>query len=36
MCYTKGGDMNMTGFLLNSAVFGLAVYGTHKLVKYLS
>lgn len=35
-CYTKSGDMNMTGFLLNSAIFGLAVYGTHKLVKYLS
>jgi hypothetical protein len=36
MCYSKSGDMNMSGFLLNSTIFGLAVYGTHKLVKYLS
>lgn len=35
-CYSKAGDMNMSGFLLNSGLFGLAVYGTHKLVKYLS
>jgi hypothetical protein len=36
MCYSKSGDMKMSGFLLNSTIFGLAVYGTHKLVKYLS
>lgn len=36
MCYTKAGDMNMTGFVLNSSLFGFAVYVTHKIIKYLS
>jgi hypothetical protein len=36
MCYTKTGDMNMSGFILNSSLFGLAIYGTHKFIKYLS
>lgn len=36
MCYTKAGDMNMSGFVLNSSLFGLAVYGTHKFIKYIS
>ena len=36
MCYGKSGDINLTGRLINSLLFGAVIYGSSKLVQQLS
>jgi hypothetical protein len=36
MCYNKTGDLNLTGYLVNSLVFGFIIFTSHKAVQYLS
>lgn len=36
MCYSKGGDINLTGRLVNCMVFGGVIYASSKLVAQIS
>tara|TARA_Y100000287_G_scaffold185518_1_gene188992 strand:+ start:4600 stop:5187 length:588 start_codon:yes stop_codon:yes gene_type:complete len=36
MCYGKGGDINLTGRLINCLVFGAVIYASSKLVSQIS
>ena len=36
MCYSKGGEINLSGRLLNSLVFGGIIYASSKLVSQIS
>lgn len=36
MCYNKAGDLNLSGYVVNSLVFGLIIFSSHKLVQQLS
>jgi hypothetical protein len=35
-CYAKSGNLNLTGYLVNSVLFGVAVYAARKCVEQLS
>ena len=36
MCYSKGGDVNLYGRLINCLVFGVVIYASSKLVSQIS
>ena len=36
MCYNKAGDLNLTGYVVNSLIFGLIIFSSHKAVQQLS
>lgn len=36
MCYNKAGDLNLTGYVVNSLVFGFIIFSSHKTVQQLS
>jgi hypothetical protein len=36
MCYSNGGDVNLSGRLINCLVFGVVIYASSKLVSHIS
>lgn len=36
MCYSKAGDLNLTGYVVNSLIFALIIFSSNKLVQQLS
>lgn len=36
MCYGANGNLNLSGYVVNSVIFGAIIFGSHKIVQQLS